>query len=68
MALLKVMLGSHFYYKNPFSAWQIPGYDIRKNTRSCIIHGLCDVIINVQCASFEAVSAVKLLQYVKTII
>ena len=22
------MLGSHFYYKNPFSAWQIPGYDI----------------------------------------
>ena len=23
------MLGSHFYYKNPFSAWQIPGYDIK---------------------------------------
>ena len=21
------MLGSRFYYKNPFSAWQIPGYD-----------------------------------------
>ena len=21
------MLGSHFYYKNPFSAWQIPGYN-----------------------------------------
>ena len=21
------MLGSHIYYKNPFSAWQISGYD-----------------------------------------
>ena len=27
------MLGSHFYYKNPFSAWQIPGYDIGKQNK-----------------------------------
>ena len=27
------MLDSHFYYMSPFSAWQIPGYDIELRMR-----------------------------------